>query len=162
MDPLFSRAVGGFNLLLRPGAWDEKFKNIEKTTDTLEQGLKALHDKVDQVLLILARRETIRNTSPLTLTEVGQAISTELGAQVWAEEAAAGLKGRFVDPTPYQIQEFCFNYVTGPDVNFLEQLTFEMQNSAYRHGVSLQGVYNVLAIKLRDEILKMHHLDPPE
>lgn len=155
-------AIGGAKLFLRLGAWTEKFQNLEKTTNTLEKSIEDIRSTVHQILLTLARRETVQSGSPLTLTDTGRDISTELGAQAWAEEIAQGQKGKFVAPTPYEIQEFCFNYVTSHNFNAPVELMSKMQNSAYRHGVSLQGVYNVLAIELRDKLLKMFNLDPPE
>lgn len=157
-------AVGGSKLLLRLGAWTEKFQNLEKTTGTLEQSIRDIRKTLDQIQLTLARRETVQSQSqsPLTLTDTGRDISTELGAQAWAEEIAQGQKGKFVTPTPYEIQEFCFNYVTSHNFNAPAELRAKMQNSAYSHGVFLQGVYNVLAIELRNKLLKIFNLAAPE
>jgi len=165
-------AVGGSKLLLRLGAWTEKFRNLEKTTDTLDTTIREAMNKIDndfkdirkdiqKIFERLPEPGTVVSTSPLKLTSIGQKISEEIEASAWAEATAQELQHQVTDPTPYQIQQFCFDHV---ESNFApsDELVAKAQASAYSHGVSLEAVYKVLAVELRDKLLKMHDLEPPE
>ena len=95
---------------------------------------------------------TISGGSPLRLTDLGRAISEDIGARAWAREAAPGMAPKMQDRPPYEIQEQCFEYVQD-DARFPEVILRKMRETAYNRGTTLNEVRKVLAVELRDVLL---------
>ena len=71
----------------------------------------------------------------------------------WANEMADVLSKFVENKEPYEIQEFCQNYLRNelkPD----EELNARIGRCAYEHGVTREQVLNVLAVELRDILLE--------
>ncbi len=96
---------------------------------------------------------------PLRLSELGERIAVEIGADAWARVASRELKDRVEGGDPYDLQEFCFEFANRdfkPDGEFLARIN----SSAYEHGVHRSKVLDVLAIALRDELIRQSEPNP--
>ena len=95
---------------------------------------------------------TVTPGSPITLTPLGEKVASEIGAREWARKEAPRISERVAGKSKYEIQELCMDYCTGEYQAPLE-LMDQMQNSAYRNGIGLRAVKEVLGVLLRDEII---------
>ena len=95
----------------------------------------------------------VASDSPLRLTDLGSGIAAELDATSWAKRIADGLRDRMVGKRPYEIQEFCFEYVSSDEFRPSDDFTVAIKTCAYDHGIDDDQVRTVLAIALRDELL---------
>ena len=86
------------------------------------------------------------------MTDLGRAISEDIGARAWAQEAAPGMAPQMQGRPPYEIQEQCFEYVQD-DAQFPEEILQKMRDTAYNRGTTLNEVRKVLAVELRDALL---------
>lgn len=104
--------------------------------------------------------KAVAGSSPLQLTDLGKAISDELAAIKWAEQITPHLLKEVLGKHPYEIQEFCLEYVKNPTIlTTPEDLNKKVQNCAYKHGITKNEVLRVLAVELRDEMLRQLGLD---
>ncbi|MCY3980823.1 MAG: hypothetical protein OXF51_03440, partial [Alphaproteobacteria bacterium] len=62
-------------------------------------------------LLTWHRSPTVEGQSPLRLTETGQAASGALNLPSMAEKIIPTIKDRVADKIPYDVQEFCFEFI---------------------------------------------------
>ena len=95
----------------------------------------------------------VDKSSPLQLTELGKTISAELKASDWVKQTVPALLVRVEGKDPYEIQEFCLEYVTEEFIPS-EDMDREVRTCAYENGLTKRQVLEVLAVELRDELLK--------
>ena len=160
--------IGGIVLtILKIGEWKAR---RESTETSLEKSFKSLETTLTDFMAeirtdvkkIFQRMEsTVSGESPLKLTELGQSISETLGAAAWAERTAKETADKIPDKQPYVIQTYCFDFVRRSDM-LSDELTRKIQESAYNNGIEVARVEDVLAIELRDALLKIHGLAPAE
>lgn len=89
----------------------------------------------------------------MRLTDLGNTIAGELDTTSWAKRTAEGLRDQAKGKRPYEIQEFCFEYVSSDEFRPSDDLTVAIETCAYDHGIDDDQVRTVLAITLRDELL---------
>ena len=115
-----------------------------------------LKDIRDDIKTLLDRVPPIHiaRTSPLRLTELGEAVSKALDGPVWMQTVADELAERIGagDMSPYDIQEFCLSYMR-EDFDPTHDQGELIKRCAYDNGLSHQQVLEVLAIELRDRLL---------
>jgi len=99
--------------------------------------------------------------SPLRLTELGKTVSEELAAQAWVESVANTLNEKVKGKDAYEIQDFCFEYVENTD-QYSNEERQAIWNTTYKRGIKAEDVRQVLAIELRDKLLKNAELEAPE
>ena len=136
------------------GKKDEFAKNVGKGIDEIREDIK-------RIFRLLSRDMTLESGSPLRLTDLGQAISKSLDAPDWAEKTAREISGKIPDTSAYGIQEYCFNFVKRTAVLGVD-LDKKVKETAYNNGIDIGRVQDVLAIELRNELLKIHGLEPPD
>jgi len=95
----------------------------------------------------------VTSDSPLRLTELGDAIATELDETSWAQQAAACIRDGAGGKRPYEIQELCLEYLDSEEFRPSDEFTVAIRTCAYDHGLDEDQVRFVLAIVLRDELL---------
>ena len=95
----------------------------------------------------------VAGDSPLRLTDLGKSISRTLDARQWAQQIADTMSDRPCDETPYDVQEFCFRYVK-QDFQPDRDQNAQLRTCASENGLKLDKVLDVLAIELRDELLR--------
>jgi len=114
-------------------------------------------EKISHDILSLNIRfegKTIERKSPYKLNELGNKVLEEINGDEIAEKLSESLldKARGLD-TNYEIQELCFRFVHGkyePEKHDLKS----MQESANNNVLSMKEVKDVVAIVLRDILLK--------
>ena len=126
---------------------------------SIKQDIEKIHSRIDDIFGKLGGPATLKNASPTTLTELGQSISETLGASAWAEERAPGLLERVTNAGAYDIQVFAYQYV---EEEFTPNPAMEatIKQCAYENGLRRKQVINVLAIELRDRLLRLCQLEP--
>ena len=115
---------------------------------------KTSHD-VEGIKAVLGQLPStaISDNSPLHLTDMGESISATLQAREWAERTAATLGERVKGKRPYEIQDLSFEYVKN-EFKPTEKQEVEIRTCAYEKGVKRDIVLDVLAVELRDVLLK--------
>ena len=161
------------------GRWVERI-NTEHTTlqGNIDRNLQAFRDFAREIrddvrdiqkdikgILLHLRPETTASGSPIRLTDLGRSISETLGAPAWAASHAETLVERVIEAPPYDIQELAFQHVEmefpddGAEDKAMEAL---IKQCAYENGLKRKQVLDVLAIELRDCLLRLRQLDSPE
>lgn len=109
----------------------------------------------EDVKKLLRRTGTaaVAGASPLRLTDLGNTIASELDTTSWAKRTAEGYRDLTEGKRPYEIQEFCFEYVSSDEFRPSDDFTVAIKTCAYDHGIDNDQVRTVLAIALRDELL---------
>ena len=126
--------------------------HVDSDRDTFKKFITEVRDDIKEILKRLPP-DTVKGTSPLQLTELGESISEELKASDWAKGTAPLLIAQIRGKHPYEIQEFCLEYATKLFTPS-EDLDRKIQTCAYQKGISKEQVLRVLAVELRDELLK--------
>ena len=155
-------AVG---IIFGAGQWKGKVDSDRDAFRTfmsnIRQDIDYIHSRIDDILGRLGGPATLKTTSPVTLTELGQSVSETLGASAWAEEQAPRLLGQVADAGAYDIQVFAYRYV---EDEFMPDPATEatIKQCAYENGLRRKQVLDVLAIELRDRLLHLRQLEPQE
>ena len=159
---LLAVAVG---LIFGLGQWKGK---VDSDRDTFKRTLDAfmveIRADIKRIFERLPAPEPVAGASPLRLTELGRSLSERLGASAWAEEQAPLLLDRVADASAYDIQVFAYKYAKDeftPD----PAMEARIKQCAFDTGLQTDKVLDVLAIELRDRLLRLRHLeseDPPE
>lgn len=141
--------VGGMNSL------KDTVKEIKGSISRIEGHILSIFEKLPP--------QTTSTGSPIRLTDLGRTVSSELGAADWAKDHANGLINEVRGKPPYEIQEFCFEYVTGRGRGFLdsEERWRQVNSCAYNHGIETGQVLRVVGIELRDALLELLGLHAP-
>lgn len=92
--------------------------------------------------------------SPMKLTELGEEISKEISAKQWAIRTAESLVGKIEGKKEFEVYDFCVKYVN-EDFQPTEEQNDMLRESAYEHGIKNEQVLGVLAVELRDALLKL-------
>ena len=120
----------------------------------VDGGIKALNTKVDRIIDTLNIDGISKSKSARTLSDLGCKISKEIDAKKLAHSLAPKLAERSKFMGEYDVQELCYEYVRyeyKPDPEIEEK----MKSSAYHNnGISVHSVLAVLALELRDVLLK--------
>ena len=114
--------------------------------------LKGVRYKLSEVLEKISSA-TLKEGSPLRLTDKGQAISKMLRVREWAESTGSGLLPLVKGKRPYEIQEFCFDYAK-EEFDPADEQEIKIKECAYENAVTRDEVLDVFAIELRDFLLK--------
>ena len=142
------------------GALGKRTARVEtRLGDRIVRVEKRIMDEFDRVRVKLDGGPVSRR-SPLELNSLGQIVTKEIRGAEWAERVAPELQDWIGVKDAYQIQEDCFEYVEGFD--FTDDELKAIRQSAYENGLPTEQVRRVLAIELRDKLLRMADLQPPE
>ena len=143
-------AIGG--LIWKVATWKTKVdddRSIFKST--LESFMKEIRDDIKTILGRMDPAVASR-ASPLSLNKLGKSIAEEMGTYQWATNLAPTLLDKVKGMEPFQIDEFCDQYV-------YSELTDHWQGvvaaTAYSKGLTRGDVRTVFHITLRDELLRL-------
>ena len=143
--------VGAGMGILSIGEWKGKRESFEETVGSFMTEIRNDIKVISQRL----PRSSVYSGSPLRLTELGQSISKTLEASSWAKKTAKSIIHQVEGKDSYEIQEFCMDFVKqrkyDPSDDFLKAL----RNCAYNEGIFVDNVEDVLAVELRDALLKI-------
>ena len=145
---IFAGAIAVLTLVFKIGDWKG---HVDSDREAFKKFIEEIRNDIKKILERLPA-STTSGSSPLQLTELGKSISEELKAFDWAKQIAPELIRRVKGKHPYEIQEFCLDYVTREAVT--EDMSKEIQTCAYENGVEKEEVLKVLAVELRDELLE--------
>ena len=138
------------------GTIDSDHKSFREIVGKLESKLDEISKAVYQ--LLGASKDSVAATaSPLKLNDFGQKISSAFGAKEWANARAGALHGQMAGKQPYDVQQFCFDYVT-EDILSEDELK-RAKDIAYDNGTIISNVLRVLAFELRDCLLTREEVD---
>lgn len=141
------------------GKWVGGMNSFKKSMDAfskrVDSAISEMRDDIKKILERLPPSPPVASMgSPLRLTEFGQSISETIEAGVWAQKTAEDTVHRVKGKRPYEIQEFCQTFVK-EEFQPSEDLLQKMQDCAYDNATSLDQVKEVLALELRDALLKI-------
>lgn len=140
----------------------ETFKvSVEDTLKEIKESIAKIEDRIVEIFEKIGP-STTGPGSPIGLTDLGKTVSGELDASDWATDKGRELLPQFKDKTPYEIQDLCFHYVRGPDFTPSPGLMEKAQSSAFEHGITIDQVFRVFAIELRDALLSLTGQSPPD
>ncbi len=150
--------LGFMTIAFSLGVW---VTNVNADRKDLKTLIKKLDEKIDRILhYLLGLRDSpvITQDSPLRLTELGQQISENIGAEEWAESEADTLLGEAEGRDQFEIQTMAFDRAGG--FKPPEELFARMKACAFDNGLDLDVVRRVLGIVLRDRILNKCGFQP--
>ena len=130
-------------LLLWIGKANEKFSSIENSLVDIKADIKKIFLRLPET--------PVKNGSPVQLTDLGEKIAEWLEAEKWASELAEPLLGEISEMQPFQVDEFCVEYVK---TEHTEDLKERVAMCAYEFGIDKEGVRSVLRVVLRDKLLE--------
>lgn len=149
------------------GEWRGTVNSFMESTETrLSQFEKELSDlrksfaSLCNQLSAIFRMPLVFGQSPLGLSERGKSVSKEIGAQAWVDKVAVTLEEKVKGMDAYGIQMFCFKYVEDEN-QYTEEEERIIRASAYKRGDKVSDIRQVLAIELRDRLLKEAGLEAP-
>ena len=140
-------------LIFKIGSWRgevntdrSSFKGYIKETkqilETIQNDIKSIFLKLPPV--------PVSGSSPRQLTDFGEKIAEQFGADEWASTLAPDLMRKVEQKKPFEIDQFCQNYVESELTSEYEVRVLEC---AYEKGTSKENVLAVLAVVLRDKLL---------
>ena len=139
---------------IKIGAWygsvNTDRKNFKEFMDKVDRKIEELLEKVSRL-----SSETVKRTSPIHLTELGKSISKELKASHWAKEVAPDLVAQVKGKQAYEIQKFSFDCLKKERSVLTESMDINVEIGAYEHGLGKTEILDVLAVELRDELLRL-------
>ena len=134
------------------GAAEDR-KRFREILDEIREDIKKIFRRLPPV--------EATGSSPLRLTDLGHAISTDVGGVAWAIRTAPDLEDQVEGMEAFEIQRFCFDHIAEAD-KFDDAMRRAILKSAYERGVREEQVLRVLAIELRDKLLALAGLEAPE
>ena len=139
--------------------WVALGKRTGRVETRLGERIGRVETRLTNTLYQLLGRSPVSQKSPLQLNDLGETVSSEIRARDWADRVLGSLSEWAEGKDSYEIQERCFEFAERFEYTAEEQRL--IQRSAYNHGLPTQQVHRVLAIELRNRLLKMASKDPP-
>ena len=139
---LVAVVTGAITFARWTGRADEKFKKLENFMSEIRTDIKHIFQKLPP--------QIVAGHSPRKLTEYGEDLSNKLHAQDWAERIAPTVLTKVIEKEPFEIHNFCKEFVQTLSVEEHPDV-FER---SYENGITDENMKIVLAIVLRDELLK--------
>ena len=152
-------------LVFKVGSWKGK---VDTTLDGHDEELSGFRDEFKEVRaeiqkltnafirahLIPPPGSTVSEGSPLQLTALGKKISKKINAPSLAAVHVAKLQEQAEGKRDYDIQFLGFDFIhnkyqPAPEVDE------ELKQCAFDNGLALRYVLDVLAIQLRDQLMKL-------
>ena len=156
---LTSTAIGILLTLLvicfKVGEWKG---SVDKDRQKFNQFITEMREKIGDIINRLPSRRLLEEQSPLRLTDLGREIGQEIGAREWAANMVAHLKTEVERKSPYQLQDFCFDFVK-TKLELTPEQTARVESSAYSHGMKIEKILDVLVIELRDALIDELNLE---
>lgn len=141
--------IGIIITILRIGEWKG---SVDSDREDFKDFIKEVRKDIKEILSSLSSTVTDRS-SPLKLTDLGRSISNSLKASEWAKQAAPSIIDDVTGKHPYEIQNFCLDYVT-KGLELTPSMDQQVKSCAYENGITKRQVLEVFAIELRDELIQ--------
>lgn len=147
-------ALGAVGALVKAGMWIGSMNEHKSTVvDFMADIRKDLRQLRLDVGKLLGKPVPIKTDSPLALTDYGKELSEKLDAVNWAKMEAVSLRSQDTGTEPFEIEEFSFEYVR-KEYPTVRDLARSLRAAIYEHGLDRDHVYDVLALELRDELIR--------
>jgi|GEM_PF-1302602 len=161
---LVTLVITAINFTYKYGKWQgevntdrntikEFIKEIRKDKKETRKDIKETRKDIKEIFGRLPPLLTT-SLSPIRLTELGDRISNNIDAEVWAKETAKDLIDKTKDMNSFEIQEESFKMAKNYQPT--GQILKKIQNTAFQEGVKLEGIKEVLGVVLRDRLLAIH------
>ena len=153
-------SIGAIATLIKIGEWKGK---VDTDRDSFKNFMGEIRNKLDKLIFHLIPDTVVSSASPTRLTELGKSVSNMINATNLAEQLAVELEKEVVGKSPYEIQEFCNDYMINKFEPSPDQI-IKFGNCAYEKGIQVESVSRVISIELRDKLLELSgytvaHLD---
>ncbi len=143
-------------LIFKSGKWVQKLESdgnaCQTLIETVQKDIAQIHADIKNIFSRLPP-ETVAGTSPLHLTDLGMEMSKEISAKEWMAEVSKDLVDKVTEMAPFEVQELSFRHIKDTMREMLEQDTRVLECS-YNHGAPKEKVLDVLAVELRDHLLR--------
>lgn len=128
--------------------------SVRTDVNTIKESIKEIRGNIKEILDKISKisTETLKTQSPPRLNELGLEVSRQLEASKWAKENAPDLFSEVAGKEDYEIQKFSFEYVRK---RLTEKWQIKVEICAYERGLVKSDVLDVLAVELRDELLRL-------
>lgn len=126
--------------------------SMNERQSTVTEFMAEIRDDIKKILRRLLA-EPVGQTSPRALTDYGEELSAKLGAVTWAEQEADSLRDQDTGTEPFEIEEFSFEHLRK---RYPQRPDFSpaIRAAIYEHGIGRDDVHSVLAVVLRDELIR--------
>ena len=143
--------------IFKSGMWagsvNTNLKSLKDAVSEIKESVDKIRENINGFLHELTSR-TLNPGSPLEPNELGQKVSKSIDAPAIVKGLAPGLRERADGKPPYDIQELCFDFIRD-EYKPVEDVEKKIKQCAYDNGISRADVMDVLAVGLRDEILRL-------
>lgn len=136
------------------GKINAKSESFDTVIRNIESKFSAINTRLDNIWShISGSPATTRAESPIRLTEFGHRISSEWRARDWVRPHAEHLKSQAFGKEEFEVYELCKDYIE--NYRFTTEERRSLHSVAYENGTTVDRVYEVLIIELRDRILQI-------
>ena len=149
--------IAGVAVVIGLVNWFEWRGEVNSDREAFKKFMKKMDKKIDKLFERLGPAPVTRQ-SPLHLTELGEEMSEELSAKAWMGQISKSLLERVRGMSHFDIQELCFDYIKSMDMTLAQDK--KVKQCAYEHGLPRDQVLDVLAIELRDMLLRNLDMEP--
>ena len=126
--------------------------SVDSDRDKLRAFMEEVRNDIKEILGRLPPAP-VAGGGPIQLTDLGRDISKALQAREWAEGEAAALGERVKGKPPYEVQAICYDYGK-KEFHPTDEQEAKIRMCAYENALDRDKVLDVLAIELRDVLLK--------
>lgn len=144
--------------LIKIGEWKGKREYFERTTGSAITGINRAIIEIQKDIKKILRwmdKPAFEGTSPYALTDFGKELAQDIDSKSWARSKATELRPSVEGMEAYDIQSFCFDYVKGDKFQPSPDFSKKLKKCAYEHGTTMDKIHDVLAIELRDALLRI-------
>ena len=120
-------------------------------TGDAKKAFTQLNSTLESINATIGR--TVGRGSALQLTKLGEEIAKQIDAKTLAEWIVLSIDEENFNLPPYDLQQFCFNYVKN-ELQLEQRDEEQLKNCSYENGIELDQVLDVLALAIRDEMTK--------
>lgn len=147
----------------KEGKWKGKMnafkKNTTKRLKGIDETIGGVGTTVRDIEASLQRLGILRGKSPLALNELAEQAWRDLDAEDWLQEHAEAVSDEVANMNEYDVQEFCFDHMAALEFDPTQQES--AKRAAYHNGLTEFQVRQIMAVKLRDQLLDLAGLGGP-
>lgn len=130
---------------------------VNASRSTLNNFIEEIRADIKKILADIPPR-MMTSQSPIKLSELGSKIAEEIQIDTWVSEWAESLLERVKNKSPYEIQEFCFQYAQEEFPAELKKepnsIYDQLELAAFQNGLQLTHILEVVGVVLRDKVLE--------